>query len=534
MKFHFKKSLTAFVIVQVLLLTVLFYSQTVVTAQAGRTIKILQAGSNTITLGSDSEPMPPGGYTFTVNVTLEGTTNRLYTYQVAVAFDKTKVKCTAAWIPKNDPNFVFYGKQTVEGSFKLNLDWQPGYVFLGSSLRFGDYKDVSGGILCQINFTATKTGTSALDIIIAPKSTNYPFVTFLWDDNLHDILFARESCSVSVTAMPSPPTAAFTVDPLNPKANQTVFFDASKSYDPDGNITSYVWDFGDGTNQTTTLTNATHAFVQNGLYPVNLTVFDNDGQSNSLMKKVLVGVLPYVNFTYEPTEIGVTTVVTFNASRSFDPDPSRIITSYVWDFGDGTNATEVNATDPDIPEPWIIQYVFGLKGVFWVNLTVYNNEGLYNSTIQELIVGKRPIAFFTFSPENPSVNQTVTFDASLSSPGEAVDYLVLYVWDFGDYSELGEMNATDPSIPEPWKIDHAYLIQGGVYPVNLTVYDNNGLYSSVTEKISVEVIQKPFTGADNTIYIAAGVTIVVIIVAAVFLKRRQKPELARKERYRVI
>jgi len=47
-----------------------------------------------------------------------------------------------------------------------------------------------------------------------------------------------------------PPIASFTYTPENPVVNQTITFDASSSYDPDGTIASYEWDFDDGNTAT--------------------------------------------------------------------------------------------------------------------------------------------------------------------------------------------------------------------------------------------------------------------------------------------
>ncbi|MFZ3166100.1 MAG: PGF-pre-PGF domain-containing protein, partial [Candidatus Methanoperedens sp.] len=54
-----------------------------------------------------------------------------------------------------------------------------------------------------------------------------------------------------------------------------VSFDGSKSFDPDGSIVSYEWDFGDGNSGTGV--NPTHIYAQNGTYAVSLKVTDNDG-----------------------------------------------------------------------------------------------------------------------------------------------------------------------------------------------------------------------------------------------------------------
>lgn len=57
--------------------------------------------------------------------------------------------------------------------------------------------------------------------------------------------------------------------------NDKVEFSASDSYDPDGEIVSYHWDFGDG--QTSDIVNPTHVYDTPGNYIVTLTVTDDEG-----------------------------------------------------------------------------------------------------------------------------------------------------------------------------------------------------------------------------------------------------------------
>jgi hypothetical protein len=56
-------------------------------------------------------------------------------------------------------------------------------------------------------------------------------------------------------------------------------FDASESYDPDGDIVAYHWDFGDGENASGQV--VYHKYQEPGIYMVTLTVFDNNSASNS-------------------------------------------------------------------------------------------------------------------------------------------------------------------------------------------------------------------------------------------------------------
>ncbi|MCP4410775.1 MAG: PKD domain-containing protein [Gammaproteobacteria bacterium] len=72
-----------------------------------------------------------------------------------------------------------------------------------------------------------------------------------------------------------PPSAAFTASPTSGSAPLFVAFDASSSSDPDGVISIFKWDFGDG--QSAFGQTFTHTYSNIGDYPVRLTVTDNDG-----------------------------------------------------------------------------------------------------------------------------------------------------------------------------------------------------------------------------------------------------------------
>lgn len=71
------------------------------------------------------------------------------------------------------------------------------------------------------------------------------------------------------------PSAGFDWSPHSPSQGENIIFDASQSSDPDGNIISYKWHFGDGTTRSGKI--VTHDYEVARPYTVTLVVTDDDG-----------------------------------------------------------------------------------------------------------------------------------------------------------------------------------------------------------------------------------------------------------------
>ncbi|RLE69579.1 MAG: hypothetical protein DRJ43_03785, partial [Thermoprotei archaeon] len=95
--------------------------------------------------------------------------------------------------------------------------------------------------------------------------------------------YASPEPSISVGNETTPenilPIASFSFSPIAPIVNQPIILNASSSYDSDGHITKYEWDFGDGTKTTGKI--VTHSYSSPGNYTVTLTVTDNKNASSS-------------------------------------------------------------------------------------------------------------------------------------------------------------------------------------------------------------------------------------------------------------
>jgi len=75
------------------------------------------------------------------------------------------------------------------------------------------------------------------------------------------------------------PPVVNTGGPYYANIGQDIAFDASRSFDPEGIITSYYWDFGDETTDTGVA--PTHAYTERGAYTITLTVTDENEQEST-------------------------------------------------------------------------------------------------------------------------------------------------------------------------------------------------------------------------------------------------------------
>ncbi|MCX8103683.1 MAG: PKD domain-containing protein [Candidatus Bipolaricaulota bacterium] len=148
-----------------------------------------------------------------------------------------------------------------------------------------------------------------------------------------------------------PPVAAFEVSPAQPAAGQTVQF-TDKSQDPDGQVTAWQWDFGDGT--TSTEQNPSHVYRTAGTFTVKLVVTDDKGaRSQPAEKTITVG---------PPAQISVT-ITNY-------PNPARERTKFVYGWTLPAPARQATLR------------IFNIKGelVFTRDLDVTQTEFVYDLT----------------------------------------------------------------------------------------------------------------------------------------------------------
>lgn len=266
------------------------------------------------------------------------------------------------------------------------------------------------------------------------------------------------------------PVAIFTYYPTPSYTREPVFFDASASYDLDGFVFSYTWDFGDGNVTEASVPEAVHFYLHQGEYNVSLSVMDNLGAINSTSTTVFVKAHVIAWFSYTPSVPHVHELVTFDASNSSTTEGS--IVSYAWYFGDGNRSADNN--------PFAV-HSYNEVDAFNVTLNVTNSGGEWDVSFEVVNVTALPqippTAAFTWLPTVPEAGEPVDFNASNSTPDGGA--ITSYAWNFGDNTTL--------VVTEP-VVTHTY--QGfGNYIVLLNVTNTDGL--SDVANHSLVVVERP-------------------------------------------
>lgn len=200
------------------------------------------------------------------------------------------------------------------------------------------------------------------------------------------------------------PTASFTQSCTGLACD----FDATGSSAPGGTITSYAWQFGDGA--TGTGVSPSHDYPSTGNYLVTLTVTTAAGLTGTTTRTISVQRVnqpPDATFTASCTGM----VCSFDGRASDDPDGN--VTSWAWNFGDGTTGTGSTASR-----------TYASPGQRTVTLQVTDNDGATGSTTRQ--VNPADVAITFVGAANANAN-TTTHRVVVPAGVQAGDTLVLHM-----------------------------------------------------------------------------------------------------------
>jgi len=303
------------------------------------------------------------GDTFVVNVTLYDVTD-LMAFEYKFQWNSTLLSSTG--YTKVDPvNDLGWGMNfQAKDALTAGQHW-----FAIAALLDPSTTSFNGSVvLASYTFQVAGSGSCVLDIL---------------DDKLGNssALQIPRTVEDGYFSTPSNPEGRFTYSPMFPLVGETVTFNASASYDPDGTVVSYEWDFGDGAADTGMV--VTHGYSAVGAYNVSLTVTDNEGLTDITWQ--IVGIETggtVAAFDYSPKLPLKGQTVTFNATESRAAPPGHIV-NYTWNFGDGN----ITIIGDDEPITQIIKHIYDVTGTYNITLTVADNASSTHMTWHTVKVG---------------------------------------------------------------------------------------------------------------------------------------------------
>jgi PKD repeat protein len=279
-----------------------------------------------------------------------------------------------------------------------------------------------------------------------------------------DSFGASGSTTATLHIYENQPYANFAANPNPAACSQTITFNASSSSHGrpvDRSIASYSWAFGDSGSGAGIIT--THAYSVFGIYPVTLTVTDNNVPPKTSTKIVSIAVnqgnLAPVANAGGPYHADLDSEFTLNGSGSSDPNANcgdRIV-SYEWDI-DNNGTYDLTGVAPVLSAAMIDALGVGSHTIRLRVTDTFTATGTATATLT--IYENHPVASFTANPNPTGCNQSISFDASGSSHTSPNHSIAGYSWTFGDGGSAAGMI-----------VNHAYAC--GSYTATLTVTDNN-------------------------------------------------------------
>lgn len=282
------------------------------------------------------------------------------------------------------------------------------------------------------------------------------------------------------------PIAAFHY--VGGEPNRVHFVD--ESVDPDGTITAWAWDFGDG--QTSTEQNPVHQYAANGMYSVTLSVTDNGGLVGTTQRNiVVVNTLPRAAFDYEETDTeGEPNKVAFT-DKSTDADGT--IVGWSWDFGEPESGAR-NASTEQNP---VHQY--SKNGVYTVTLTVVDDSGGTDTVTEVIQVRNAPPVVGVTSPAGGELwvgEREVRWTATDVDNEEGdLAIKIEYSADGGaTWKLIADNEANDGSYA--W--DTSKVGKGGKYIVKVTATDpDGGVGEGKSGEFTIVVLSRMVSAAPN-------------------------------------
>jgi PKD repeat protein len=297
------------------------------------------------------------------------------------------------------------------------------------------------------------------------------------------LVFFQDFCKKAVLTAPDNTTLVVTVNPpVIPLGGQAVVrvmgYKASGTPVPDGTVIFFSTDIGTIESRKETLSGAVEVLFQS-----------NDNRSGVATITVTSG-----NATVTPETLTITIGTSGLNSLSLTADPPVLplgggvctlrVTAYDENFNPLANIPVTLSTNAGTLNNSGNVIITNANGVALDQLTTTVTTevtafsgGVESSITVNVETNEGPTAAFVFSPQSPSIDETVYFNASESSDTDGS--IVLYQWTFGDgHGGSGET------------VTHKYR-EAGAFTVVLVVEDNSGNRDTTSQTINISEGESP-------------------------------------------
>lgn len=243
-------------------------------------------------------------------------------------------------------------------------------------------------------------------------------------------VYWSDKVKITVSQQNKIPIAMFSFYPQEPCIGDVVSFDASQSYDPDGSIVSYTWDFGDGSYGYGWIVK--HEYEQPGVYRVTLRVTDDKGASAETSAWVNVREKEYeVDLQVDKQQAKVGEEITarvqvsekagVSALASYETHAQQLF-RFMFHWGDGSVDTlygSKEATD---------KHIFETSGEYLLTVEVYHGDTLIGMKNAEITI----IETDNCQDELDFSIEEVSYEPSPPDKGEKITFYVKLGWDGPD------------------------------------------------------------------------------------------------------
>lgn len=333
----------------------------------------------------------------------------------------------------------------------ISIDTPP-VLDLGEEVNFCD----GGSIVLTSNLTAgSYEWTNSNGEVIGTLSS-----IIVSEEDIYRLSVTQGTCSsydfISVKKLASP-EAGFQASNDRICTGEVLALDNLSFATGDDLITSYLWDFGDGTTSPEVTPVKFYAYA--GTFNISLEVTTENGCTDTFEHEIIVDPLPVASFTAdnscEKTTIGLTNSSSIADGTALD---------YYWTFGDGT----VSTLDSPVK-------LYNEGGTYTITLEAISANGCRDVVDQTVEIHSLPKGTITFESDGESVSsicsgESVTFNNGSYAPGGGE---LTYTWEFGD-----------GSVSELTSPDHTFFTPD-LYTISLTRTTEDGCEDVVNKQLRV-------------------------------------------------